>query len=58
LHLVGSVGHLVHFSESEPRNADALFLFSGGPGAVSTKSAPRHMTPNLSFCIWWDLQVK
>jgi hypothetical protein len=31
------------------------FSCSSGTGAYSTKSAPRHITPNLCFCFWWDL---
>jgi hypothetical protein len=27
----------------------------GGPSAVSIKSVPGHVTPNMRFCIQWDL---
>jgi hypothetical protein len=33
------------------------FSCSGGPGTVSIKSAPGHITPNMCFCILWDLWV-
>jgi hypothetical protein len=31
------------------------FSCSGGHGAISIKSAQGHVTPNLCFCIQWDL---
>jgi hypothetical protein len=33
------------------------FSCSGGPGVVSIKRAPGHITLNLFFCIRWDLWV-
>jgi hypothetical protein len=57
-HLVRSMGHIVHYGASGPRNVDGLFFMLGGPSAVSRKSATRHVIPNLCFCIWWDLRVK
>jgi hypothetical protein len=56
LHPVGYAGHVVHSDASGARNVDA-FSSSGGPGAVYIKCAPGHVTPNLCFCILWDVQV-
>jgi hypothetical protein len=33
------------------------FLWLGGTGAVSMRSASGHLTLNLCFCIWRDLRV-
>jgi hypothetical protein len=33
------------------------FSCSGGTGMDFTKSVVGHITPNLCFCIRWDLQV-
>jgi hypothetical protein len=33
------------------------FSSSGGTGTDMTKSAPVHITPNMCFGIWLDLQV-
>jgi hypothetical protein len=57
LHLVGFVGHVVHSAASGVRKIDALFFILRWTGMSSTKSTPGHVTPNLCFCIWWDLQV-
>jgi hypothetical protein len=57
LHPVGSAGHVVHSSLSGARNVIALFFMQGGTGTDSTKSALGHVTPNLCFCIRWDLWV-
>jgi hypothetical protein len=42
-----------------PRRETSMQYFSrsGGPGAVSIKCAPEHVTANLCFCIRWDLRV-
>jgi hypothetical protein len=57
LHPVGYAGHVVHSSASGLRNVIALFFMLGGTGTDLTKRAPRYVTPNLCFCIQWDLWV-
>jgi hypothetical protein len=57
LHSVRSVGHVVHSSVSKTRNSNALFSCSGRLGVVSIKSESGDVTPNLCFCIRWDLWV-
>jgi hypothetical protein len=57
LDLVGSAGHVMHSGASVVRNIDALFLCSGDSGKDSTKSVSGHITPNLCFCIRWNLWV-
>jgi hypothetical protein len=54
---VQTMGHVVHSIASRDRNGDTLFSISGGPDAVSIKSVMVLVTPNLSFCIQWDLRV-
>jgi hypothetical protein len=56
-HLVRFAGHAMHSSASGARNIDALFLMLGGPGTVSIKNTPGHITPNLFFCFPWDQRV-
>jgi hypothetical protein len=53
---VGYAGHVVHFGASGAQNVDA-FSSSSGPGVVSIKNAPGHVTPNLCFCILSDVRV-
>jgi multisubunit Na+/H+ antiporter MnhB subunit len=54
---MGSVGHVVHSGVFGVRNVDALLFMLGGPGAISIKRTPGHVTSNLCFCIRWDLWV-
>jgi hypothetical protein len=53
-HPMGSVGHVVDYSESESRNIDTLFSCSGRTSTYLTKSESGLVMPNLCFCIWWD----
>jgi hypothetical protein len=54
---MGSAVHVVLSGASEARNVDILFLYSVGTNTDSTKNALGHITPNLCFCIWWDMWV-
>jgi hypothetical protein len=56
-HQVGCAGHVEYSGASGVRNVDDYFSYSGGPRAVSIKSAPGHATLNLCFCILWDLRA-
>jgi hypothetical protein len=53
LHPMGSTGHVMHSSSSGYEMLMYHFSWSGGPDAVSIKSASGHVTPNLYFCIRW-----
>jgi hypothetical protein len=66
LHPVGSVGHLVHCIVSSTQNINALFFMLGWnwfgfhknhEGTCSRKNTIGRVTPNMHFCIRWDLQV-
>jgi hypothetical protein len=57
LHLVGSDGHVVHSGASGKQNVNVLFFMLGGTDTDSIKSVSGHVTLNLCFCIWWDMQV-
>jgi hypothetical protein len=57
LHLVGSVGNVVHSSASARETSMHYFACPGGPRVVSIKSALGHVTPNLCFYNRWFLRV-
>jgi hypothetical protein len=73
LHLVGSVHLVLNSSASGPQNNDALFFMLGCDWyrfhkvRVGTHYAKLvflhpvayagHVTPNLCFCIQWDMRV-
>jgi hypothetical protein len=57
LHLLGYVGHVVHSDVFMCKKSTHYFSCSGGTGTNSTKSVSEHVTPNLCFCIWWDLWI-
>jgi hypothetical protein len=57
LHAAGSTGHILCSGAPGAQNVDAIFSCTGGPGVDPRKSAMEHVTPNLCFCIWWDLRV-
>jgi hypothetical protein len=55
--MVGSAGHAGHFGASRARNIDALFFILGWDRYRFHKKAMGHVTPNMCFCIQWDLWV-
>jgi hypothetical protein len=54
---LGYVGHIVHSVASGTPNVNTLFSCSGGTESDYIKSALGHITPNICFCIRWDLWV-
>jgi hypothetical protein len=54
---VVSADYIVHSGAFGAQKVDALFSYSVETSAVLIKSAVEHVTPNLCFCIRWDLQV-
>jgi hypothetical protein len=57
LHPVGSMGDVVHSGASTVCNVEALFFMLRRAWCSLHKSASGHVTPNLCFCIRWDLRV-
>jgi hypothetical protein len=57
LHPVGSAGDVVHFTASGHETLTHYFSCSCGTGTDMIKSTRGHVTPNLCFCIWWDLRA-
>jgi hypothetical protein len=57
LHPMGSTGHVVHSGMFGAWHVDAVFLCSGEPVLDPTKSVLGHVTTNVCFHIWWDVQV-
>jgi hypothetical protein len=58
LHLMGYVGHVVLFGVSRRKKSMHYFARSGKTDMDSIKSGSGHVTPNMSFCIRWDLWVR
>jgi hypothetical protein len=56
-HPMGSASHIVHSGESVERNSDALFFMLGWDRYEFDKNALGHVTPNLCFCIRWNLRI-
>jgi hypothetical protein len=46
---MASVGHVVHSDATGSETSTHYFSCSSGPGVVSIKNAPRHITLNLCF---------
>jgi hypothetical protein len=57
LHSLGSTGQVVHYGVPGVRIMMHYFSCSGGTGIDSIKSVLARVTPNLCFCILWDLRV-
>jgi hypothetical protein len=51
LHLVATVGHIGHPGAFGVQNIGGLFFMLGWAWCGLHKSAPRHITPNLCFCM-------
>jgi hypothetical protein len=52
-----TAGHVVHSGASGAQNIDALLFLLWWTWALSLKSVPGHVMPNLCFCIPEDLWV-
>jgi hypothetical protein len=51
------MGYVVHSGALWRETSRYYFSCSAGLDAVSIKSVPGHVMPNLYFCIWCDLCV-
>jgi hypothetical protein len=56
VHLVGSGGHIAFWYVWDTE-VDALFFMLKWDQFGFHKKASGHLTPNLCFCIQWDLRV-
>jgi hypothetical protein len=56
-HPRGSASHVVHSGAFGAQNVDTQFFVIGSADAVFINSEIGHITPNLCFCIRWDLRV-
>jgi hypothetical protein len=57
-HQVGSTGHVVHSGASVAPNVNALFFMLRWTWCGFHKSMSGHVSPNLYFCIQWNLRVR
>jgi hypothetical protein len=55
LHPVGSVGHVVQSGASAARDINTPFVILWCNWYGFHNKRIGHVTPNLCFCIWWDL---
>jgi hypothetical protein len=51
------MGLVVRSGASGVRNNDALFFITGWAWHGNNNKHPGHITPNLCFCMKWDLWV-
>jgi hypothetical protein len=49
--------HVIRSGASVTQNIDTLFFMLGWARCGSQKKVPGQVTPNLCFCIQWDLRV-
>jgi hypothetical protein len=57
LHLMAFAGHIVHSGVCGTQKVEALFFVLACNWYRFYKNMMGHVTPNLCFCICWDLRV-